>query len=69
MTYLSRLLLLLDMAINVLRGGRVETVSSAMGRAIKEGRRCILCKLICGALDRRWKDHCINNIMTPLDKG
>jgi hypothetical protein len=64
-TYFSRLFVTLDILINVLIGGKIETLSSRMGRAIQEGRNCLLCKLLCGLLDLRWKDHCVNNIMEP----
>lgn len=64
--YVLRVLVALDIFINVLLFGRIETMSSRMGRAIKEGRRCLLCALICGLLSIRWPDHCINNIMRPL---
>jgi hypothetical protein len=69
MSYLRRLFLALDILANVLLVGRVETLSSRMGRAIREGRRCLLCRLICSVLNWRWKDHCVNNIIDPLDKG
>jgi hypothetical protein len=66
MTYLRRIFVALDILINTILGGQVETLSSRMGKAIKQGR-CILCKLICGALDWRWKDHCVNNIKPPIE--
>lgn len=65
--YLARLFLTIDILCNVLLGGAVETMSSRMGKAIIAGKRCILCKLICGALSVFWPDHCIHNRMEPLE--
>lgn len=64
--YFSRLFLVLDMLLNVVAFGQVETISSRAGKAIAAGKRCILCKLICGLLDMRWKDHCAHNQMDPI---
>jgi hypothetical protein len=64
--YLSRFWLALDILLNVLLGGQVETMSSRMGRALLEKRRCVLCKPVCWLLSRWWPDHCIHNIMDPI---
>ncbi|MDB5733271.1 MAG: hypothetical protein JWQ03_3166 [Variovorax sp.] len=68
--YVGRLLFVLDILVNVLRGGRGETVSSACGKQIVAGNPCKACSLLCGLLNRafkgRWKDHCINNRMDPI---
>lgn len=66
--YFARLWLALDILLNTLLGGDVETISSRMGRAIKEGRRCLLCGLLCWLLSRFWPSHCVNNIMNPVNK-
>lgn len=65
--YLARLFLTLDILCNVLIGGEVETMSSRMGKAILTKQRCILCGPICGLLSVFWPDHCIHNIMDPLE--
>jgi hypothetical protein len=67
-TYLAKLWLALDILLNTLLGGDVETISSRMGRALKEGRRCLLCGPVCWLLSRFWPSHCVNNIMTPVNK-
>lgn len=61
-----RLLLLLDVAINVVFNGRVETISSRAGRARKSNRTwgCILCAL----LDRIQLGHCDAAMKDPLSK-
>lgn len=64
--YFARIWYALDILANVFAFGKVETMSSRMGKAIAEGKRCILCKILCGLLDLRWKDHCINNRMKEL---
>lgn len=66
--YLARLWLAFDILLNTLIGGDVETMSSRMGRALKEGRRCVVCSSICWLLSRFWPDHCVHNIMTPVSK-
>lgn len=67
--YLFRCFLALDILLNVILLGDVETLSSRMGRAIKEGRRCVLCGPVCWLLSRFWPDHCIHNIMNPVNKS
>lgn len=66
MTYLRRLWIALDILINVVLGGNIETMSSRMGRSIKEGKKCTACTVVCWLLSRFWPNHCINNIMDPL---
>lgn len=66
--YFARFWLALDILLNVLLGGQVETMSSRMGRALLENRRCVLCGPVCWLLSRWWPDHCIHNIMEPLNK-
>jgi hypothetical protein len=68
MTYLARFWLALDILLNVILGGDVETMSSRMGRAILQGRRCVLCRFTCRLLDVFWPGHCVHNIMEPFDK-
>lgn len=67
-SYLARVFLALDIMANTVLFGRVETLSSRMGKSIKAESRCILCRVVCGLLDLRWKGHCVNNIMEPVDK-
>lgn len=69
-TYLKRLLVLIDVAINVvLLFGRVETVSSRCGWQIAGGKPCRACAWICSRIDSwfggRWKGHCLNNRNGP----
>jgi hypothetical protein len=66
--YLGRVWLALDILLNTLAFGQVETMSSRMGKAIRDGRQCILCKVLCGLLNLRWKDHCIHNIMGGVER-
>jgi hypothetical protein len=66
--YVARVWLALDILLNAIFGGDVETISSRMGRAIKEGRRCRLCTGVCWLLSRVRPDHCVNNIMKPIGK-
>jgi hypothetical protein len=61
--YLGRVWLALDRLANVVLFGQYETLSSRMGRAIKEDR-CIFCKGICRLISFFWPDHCIHNIET-----
>lgn len=68
MNYLARVWLALDILLNTLLGGDVETISSRMGRAIQQGRRCAVCGAVCWLLSRWWPDHCIHNIMDPVNK-
>jgi hypothetical protein len=68
MTYLARVWLALDILVNSILGGRVETMSSRMGRAIRDGSSCALCGAVCWLLSRWWPDHCVNNIMEPVDQ-
>lgn len=68
MRYLARFWLALDILLNVVLGGDVETMSSRMGRKIRDGRRCAVCSAICWLLSRFWPSHCVNNIMEPLNK-
>lgn len=66
--YLSRCWLALDILINTLLGGDVETLSSRMGRAILTGRRCAVCRVVCRLLDVFWPGHCIHNITNRVNK-
>lgn len=68
MEYLRRVWKALDILLNVILGGDIETMSSRMGRNIKEGRRCPICTGVCWLLSCFWPSHCVNNIMTPLNK-
>lgn len=66
--YIARLALALDILLNTVFAGRVETISSRMGRAIVARRPCALCGAVCWLLSRFWPDHCVHNIMTPVSK-
>lgn len=66
--YLANFWLALDILINTLLAGDVETMSSRMGRDIKQGKRCTICSTVCWLLSRFWPDHCVNNVMTPINK-
>lgn len=61
-----RLLILLDVAINRLFNGRVETISARAGRGVASGRRwaCVLCRL----LDRIDPGHCAAAVSDPLGR-
>ena len=63
--YLARCWLALDILLNVLLGGAHETMSSRMGRKIRDGVPCALCRGVCRLLDVFWPDHCVNNITEP----
>ena len=63
--YLARAWIALDILINVLLGGAHETMSSRMGRKIRDRVPCALCRGVCRALDVFWPDHCIHNITEP----
>jgi hypothetical protein len=66
LAYLSRIWKALDILVNVLALGLLETISSRCGKQIVAGDPCKACCLICRLLDMRWKNHCINNRMDPL---
>ena len=66
--YVANFVLALDIWLNTLMGGDVETMSSRMGRALRDGRKCVLCTTVCWLLSRFWPSHCINNIMNPVNK-
>lgn len=68
MAYLRRIWIALDIFINVILGGDIETMSSRMGRNIQGGQSCKVCTVVCWFLSRFWPDHCIHNIMTPINK-
>lgn len=63
--WLSRCWFALDVLLNVLLGGMLETMSSRMGRAIRDNRPCGVCRVMCRLLDVFWPDHCIHNIQEP----
>jgi hypothetical protein len=67
-TYFARVWLALDILANVLAGGKVETISSRMGRALRDKQSCRVCSAVCWLLSRFWPDHCVNNIMDPVGK-
>lgn len=64
--YLSRIWSALDILLNVVLLGAMETISSRCGKQLVTGNPCKACCLLCRLLDLRWKDHCINNRMDPL---
>lgn len=60
--YFWNLLIALDQLANTILGGDPdETMSSRMGKNIKEGR-CKLCKVICFFLNKIDKNHCEKSI-------
>lgn len=63
---LMRLLILLDVAVNRLFNGRVETISARAGRGVESGKAwaCALC----GMLDRIDPDHCAKAVQDPLGR-
>ena len=66
--YVKRLFVALDILVNVVRGGEIETASSACGKrlATKPCRVCgALCRFIETAFNGRWSDHCANNRREP----
>jgi hypothetical protein len=66
--YFKRIFIVLDMLVNVLRGGEMETVSSACGKrlVVKPCRVCgALCRFIETSFNGRWSDHCANNRREP----
>lgn len=69
-TYLKRLLVLLDVAINVIfLFGRIETISSRCGWQLALGRPCWMCRWLCKRMDTwfggRWRGHCFNSRQEP----
>lgn len=66
--YLANFWLALDILLNTLLAGDVETMSSRMGRDIKAGTPCKVCTAVCWLLSRFWPDHCVHNVMEPLNK-
>lgn len=56
-----RILVVLDMLLNVLLLGRIETLSDRMGRHVLNGR-CRGCKAFCRLLDLIDKDHCTKRL-------
>lgn len=60
--YLWNVLIWLDQGLNVLLGGDPdETLSSRMGKAVREDR-CVLCKGLCWLLHLIDKNHCAKSI-------
>jgi len=60
--YLLNLLVLLDIAINVLLGGDpAMTLSARMGRSIQQGR-CRFCRPVCKLLGLLESDHCAKSL-------
>jgi hypothetical protein len=64
--YFGRVWWCVDVALNVLACGAVETMSSRMGKSLASGSAGRIPCFLCGLLDRRWKNHCVNNRMEPL---
>lgn len=63
--YFKRVFVVLDILLNVLRGGDKETISSACGKKLLQREPCRLCARICALLDKRWPGHCLGNIREP----
>lgn len=66
--YLARCALAFDILLNTVLGGDVETISSRMGRALQQGRPCLLCRGVCRLLDLFWPGHCLHNIMNKVNR-
>lgn len=68
--YIQRLLLALDILVNVALFGEVETISSRCAKRLAASKQCRVCGALCGLIDRlfggRWKDHCKNNRMATV---
>ncbi|MFC6633535.1 hypothetical protein [Microbulbifer taiwanensis] len=60
--WLWNLLIALDQLANALLGGDPdETISSRMGKAVRE-ERCVLCRFLCDLLHRIDPNHCQKSI-------
>ena len=60
--YFWNLWVALDQLFNtILAGDPDETLSSRMGKNIKNGK-CVLCKWVCKLLDKIDPDHCFKSI-------
>lgn len=64
--YFGRLWWSIDVALNVLALGAVETMSSRMGKSLATGSPGRIPCFLCSLLDLHWKNHCINNRMEAL---
>jgi len=61
-TYLFNLLISVDQLANTVAAGNPdETISSRMGKAIREGR-CVGCYITCRILHMFDKEHCLKSI-------
>lgn len=61
--YLARIWYVIDILLNVLAFGQVETISSRCGWQLSGQKPCRVCNAICRFLDVFWPSHCINNRM------
>jgi hypothetical protein len=65
--YFKRIFVTIDVLLNVLRGGDVETISSARGKDLAQPQPCRFRLKLCRFIDRlfggRWQGHCLNNRM------
>jgi hypothetical protein len=65
--FFKRVSVVLDIALNVFPlFGQVEPISSRCGRQIVNGKVSRPCCILCKLLDKRWLNHCVNNIWNPL---
>ena len=65
--YFWNILIAIDQLANTLLAGDPdETISSRMGKQIREGK-CKLCKIVCRLLHRVDPNHCENSI--EADRG
>jgi hypothetical protein len=65
--YLWNIFLWLDQGLNTLLGGDPrETLSSRMGKYLRDKRKCVLCKVLCTLLNVIDKNHCAENIEDSL---
>lgn len=67
--YLANVAISVDQLANTLLGGDPDmTISTRMGRAIRNGR-CHLCRPVCWLLGKIDKDHCARADKAERDEG
>lgn len=60
--YITNVLSAIDRVFNaLLLGDGDETLSSRMGKYIRKNE-CVLCKFVCGLLNKIDPNHCVKNI-------
>lgn len=67
--YFKRLFVALDILLNVIFFGQIETMSSRCGKRIVVETPCRICSALCRMIDSllngRWAGHCLNNRREP----